>query len=62
MIHCLCLTVTSRALSSVGDVNVLHVFVKSYVSSDELEGSSVMYSVVDKLFNECFNGDFVFVP
>ena len=38
------------------------MFVKSYVSSDELEGSSVMYSVVDKLFDKCFNGDFVFVP
>ena len=29
------------------------------VSSDQLEGSSVMNSVVDKLFVECFYGVFV---
>ena len=32
-----------------------------YVSSDKLEGSSVVYSVVDKLFVDCFNGIFVLV-
>ena len=32
----------------------------SYVSSDELEGSYVLYSAVDKLFIECFNGVFLF--
>ena len=30
-------------------------------SSDKLEGSSVMYLDVDKLFVECFNGVSVFV-
>ena len=35
------------------------MFVKSYVS--KLEGSSVVYSVIDKLFVEFFNGAFAFV-
>ena len=33
----------------------------SPVSRDKLEGSSVMYSVVDMLFVQCLNGAFVFV-
>ena len=33
----------------------------SPVSSDKLEGSSVMNSVVDKMFVECFYGVFVLV-
>ena len=37
------------------------MFVKSCVSSEKLEGSSVMYSVVDKLFVEFFNGVFLFI-
>ena len=37
------------------------MFVKSCVPSDKLEGSSVVYSVVYKLFVECFNGVFVVV-
>ena len=34
---------------------------KPYVPSDKLEGSSVVNSVIDKLFVECFNGVFVLV-
>ena len=48
--RCLRLVVTSRALSSVGNIHVLQMFVKPYVPSDKLEGSSVMNSVVDELF------------
>ena len=33
MSHCLCLVVTSRALSCVGDIHVLQMFVKPYVES-----------------------------
>ena len=33
MSHRLCLVVTNRALSSVGDIYVVQVFVKSYVIS-----------------------------
>ena len=47
-----CLSVKSRALSSVGDIQDEHLFVKPYVPSDNVEGSSVAYSVVDKLFVE----------
>ena len=36
MSHCLCFVVTSWALSSVGDIHVVQMFVKSYVSSDKL--------------------------
>ena len=32
------------------------MFVKSCVSSDKLEGSTVVYPVADKHFVECFNG------
>ena len=49
-----CLAVKSRALSSVGDIQDEHLFVKPYVPSDNVEGSSVVYSVVDKLFVEFF--------
>ena len=59
--HCLRFVVTSRALSSVGDIHVVQMLVKPYVPSDKLEGSSVMNSVVDKLFVECFYGVFVLV-
>ena len=34
---------------------MLYMCVLSPVSSDKLEGSSVLYSVVDKLFVDCFN-------
>ena len=61
--HCLRFVVTSRVLSSVGDIHVLQMLVKPYVPSDKLEGSSVMNSVAnaDKLFVECFCGVFVLV-
>ena len=52
--HCLRFVVTSRVLSSVGDIHVVQILVKPYVPSDKLEGSSVVNSVVDKLFVECF--------
>ena len=39
---------------------MLYKCLLSPVSSDKLEGSTVMNSVVDKLFVECFYG--VFVP
>ena len=35
---------------------MLYRYLLSPVSSDKLEGSYVMYSVVDKLFVGCFNG------
>ena len=44
--------VTSRALSSVGDVHVVQMLIKPYVPSDKLEGSSVVNPVVDELFVE----------
>ena len=34
MSHCLCLVVTSRALSCCGDIHVEQIIVKPYVSSD----------------------------
>ena len=37
------------------------MLVKPYVPSDTLEGSSVVTSVIDKLFVGCFNGVFVLV-
>ena len=37
------------------------MLIKPYVPSDKLEGSSVVNSVVDKLFVECFYGVFVLV-
>ena len=61
MSHCLRFVVTSRALSSVGNIHVVQMLVKPYVPSDKLEGSSVVNSVIDKLFVECFNGVFVLV-
>ena len=46
MSHCLCIIVTSRALSSVDDMHVVQMFVK---------GSSAMYSVTLISFSiECF--------
>ena len=57
MSHCLRFVVTSRALSSVGNIHVVQMLVKPYV----LEGSSVVNSVINKLFVECFNGVFVLV-
>ena len=59
MSHCLRFVVTSRALRSVGDIHVVQILVKPYVPNDKLEGSSVVNSVIDKLFVECFNGVFV---
>ena len=50
-----------RALSSVGDTHGVQMFIQSYVPSDELEGSFVLYSVVDNLFVERFDGVFVLV-
>ena len=44
-----------------GDIHVVKMLIKPYVSSDKLEGSTVMNSVVDKLFVECFYGVFVLV-
>ena len=35
MSHCLCLVVTSRALSSVDDIHVVHMLVKSFVYSGD---------------------------
>ena len=61
MSHCLRFVVTSRALSSVGNIHVVQMLVKPYVPSDTLEGSSVVNSVIDKLFVGCFNGVFVLV-
>ena len=61
MSHCLRFVVTSRALSSVGNIHVVQMLVKPYVPSDKLEGSFVVNSVIDKLFVECFNGVFVLV-
>ena len=40
--HRLCLVFTSRALSCVGDIHVVHVLVEPYVTSDKLESSSVV--------------------
>ena len=51
MSYCLCLVVTSGAYSCICDIHVVQVFVKSYLSN-KLKGSSVVYSVVDKLFVE----------
>ena len=45
--HCLRFVVTSRALSSVGDIHVVQMLIKPYVPSDKLEGSSVVNPVVD---------------
>ena len=59
MSHCLRFVVTSRALSSVGDIHIVQMLVKPYVPSDKLEGSSVVNSVIDKLFVECFIDVFV---
>ena len=50
--HYLCFVVTSRALSSVGDIHVVQMLIKPYVPSYKLEGGSVVSSVVDKLFVE----------
>ena len=50
--HCLRFVVTSRALSSVGDIHVVQMLIKPYVPSDKLEGSSVVNPVVDELFVE----------
>ena len=50
--HCLRFVVTSRALSSVGDIDVVQMLIKPYVPSDKLEGSSVVNPVVDELFVE----------
>ena len=61
MNHCLRFVVTSRALSSVGNIHVVQMLVKPYVPSDKLEGSFVVNSVIDQLFVECFNGLFVLV-
>ena len=47
--HCLRFVVTSRALSSVGDIHVVQMLIKPYVPS---EGSSVVNPVVDELFVE----------
>ena len=47
-VDCLRFVVTSRALSSVGDIHVVQMLI--YVPSDKLEGGSVVNSVVDKLF------------
>ena len=44
-----------QAVNCFGDYYVVHVFVKSYVSSDKLEGSFVVHSV-DMLFIECIYG------
>ena len=38
---------------------VVPMLVKPYVPSDKLEVNSVVNSVVDKLFVECFDGVFV---
>ena len=43
-----------RGVDIIDRINVVHVIVKSYVSSDKLEGSSVKFFVA-------FNGAFVFV-
>ena len=59
--HCLRFVVTSRALSSVGDIHVVQMRIKPYVPSDKLEGSSVVNPVVDELFIEWFYGVFVLV-
>ena len=59
--HCLRFVVTSRALSSVGDIHVVQMLIKPYVPSDKLEGSSVVNPVVDELFVEWFYGVFVLV-
>ena len=48
--HCLRFVVTSRAVSSVGDIHVVQMLIKPYVPSDKLEGSSVVNPVVDELF------------
>ena len=48
--------------SSVGDINFVQMFVKPYVSCDQLEGSSVMYSAVDKLIVQCLMVFLCFVP
>ena len=61
MSHCLRFVVTSRAFSSFGDIHVVQMLVKLYVPSDKLEDSSVVNSVIDKLFVECFNDVFVLV-
>ena len=50
--HCLRFVVTSRALSSVGDIHAVQMLIKPYVPSDKLEGSSVVNPVVDELFVE----------
>ena len=55
MSQCLRFVVTSI----VGNIHVVQMLVKPYVPSDKLEGSSVVNSVIDKLFVECFNGVFV---
>ena len=46
MSHCLRFVVTNRALSSVGDINVVQMLVKPYVPSNKLEDSSVVNSVI----------------
>ena len=51
----------SRALSCVSNIHVVQMLVKPYVPSDKLEGSSVVNSVIDKLFVECLYGVFVLV-
>ena len=50
--HCLRFVVTSRVLSSVGDIHVVQMLIKPDVPSDKLEGSSVVNPVVDELFVE----------
>ena len=59
MSHCICLVVTSCLAVLV--IFMLYRCLLSPVSSKKLEGSSVMCSVVDKLFVEFFNGVFLFI-
>ena len=56
--HCLRFVVTSRALSSVGDIHVVQMLIKPYVPSDKLEGSSVVNPVVVLLMS-CSLSDFM---
>ena len=42
-------------------ISIIHVVQMLILPSDKLEGSSVMNSVVDKLFVESFYGVFVLV-
>ena len=60
MSQCLCLVVTSGHLV-VLVILMVYKCLFSTVPSDELEGSFVLYSVVDNLFVERFDGVFVLV-